>query len=163
MTDWQPLNTVLGFVQEYMPPPPKVDNTPEQRESDALLQKAVKTNIPQATLVGWICLAFAIGFLIMSREVWYLYTPFFLASFILSIVIMAQGRIGQGIALLLAIPFLTIILLSYFVTMPEEANFMRENEAQRAKMDKEHAEQMKQLEASMREARSIKKQDSSAP
>ncbi len=71
------------------------------------LADPVQTNVKQGALIGgWVCLGLGLFFLISSGWLFLLYLPFFLASFVLSIVAMAQRRILGGVGLLLATLFL---------------------------------------------------------
>jgi DNA-directed RNA polymerase subunit RPC12/RpoP len=81
-------------------------------------QKEIKTNIKQgAAIGGWVC--FGVGCIVMfiPFPTWFIYGPLFLASFVLSIVAMSQGRIASGITLLLANviggPVLFVIALAF--------------------------------------------------
>lgn len=78
--------------KKYIPPPPH--NTAPNTE--------VKTNVKQGALIGaFVC--FTIGVVLMFFSLWtfIIYSPLFLAAFILSIVAMAQKRIAGGISALL--------------------------------------------------------------
>ena len=88
----------------YVPPQP-----PSSRPNSE-----VKTNVKQGALIGaFVC--FAIGIVLMFFSLWtfIIYSPLFLAAFILSIVAMAQKRIAGGIGALL----LTLIVppLIFFI------------------------------------------------
>ncbi len=61
----------------------------------------LQTNVKQGALIGgWVC--FGVGILFMVHSLWafIFYGPLFFAAFVLSIVAMAQRRIGGGLALL---------------------------------------------------------------
>lgn len=55
-----------------------------------------------AVIGGWVC--FGLGVLLMFVSLWsfVLYTPLFIVAFVLAIVAIAKGRVGQGITMLLA-------------------------------------------------------------
>ena len=62
----------------------------------------LQTNVKQGAIIGgWVC--FGVGILFMVHSLWafIFYGPLFFAAFVLSIVAMAQRRIGGGLALLL--------------------------------------------------------------
>jgi hypothetical protein len=62
----------------------------------------LQTNVKQGAVIGgWVC--FGVGLLFMVYSLWafIFYVPLFLAAFVLSIVAMAQRRVGGGLALLL--------------------------------------------------------------
>ena len=62
----------------------------------------VETNVKQGGVIGgWVCFAVGLGFMFLSLWMFIFYVPLFVASFVLSIVAMAQRRIGGGLALLL--------------------------------------------------------------
>ena len=67
----------------------------------------VKTNVKQGAVIGaWVCLILGILLNIFTNFLLIIFLPLYLAAFVLSIVAMAQRRIGWGLASLL----LTIIL-----------------------------------------------------
>lgn len=79
--------------------------------------KEIQTNIKQgAAIGGWVCFGLGSIFMFIPIPTWFIYGPLFLASFVLSIVAMSQGRIASGIILLLAnvvgAPVLFIIALA---------------------------------------------------
>jgi hypothetical protein len=70
-------------------------------------QAEVKTNVKQGALIGAIvCFLLAVGFVFFSLLTFFIYSPLFLAAFVLSIVAMAQKRVAGGLTMLL----LTIIV-----------------------------------------------------
>lgn len=78
--------------KKYIPPPPQ--NIPSNGE--------VKTNVKQGALIGaFACLAIGLVLMFFSLWTFIIYSPLFLAAFILSIVAMAQKRIAGGISALL--------------------------------------------------------------
>ncbi len=70
-------------------------------------QHEVKTNVKQGALIGAVA-CFAIGIILMFISLWsfIIYSPLFLAAFILSIVAMSQKRVAGGLVMLL----LTLIM-----------------------------------------------------
>ncbi len=62
----------------------------------------VKTNVKQGALIGAVA-CFAIGIILMFISLWsfIIYSPLFLAAFILSIVAMSQKRVAGGLIMLL--------------------------------------------------------------
>ena len=62
----------------------------------------LQTNVKQGAVIGgWVC--FGVGILFMFHSLWafIFYVPLFLATSVLSIVAMAQGRVRSGLTLLL--------------------------------------------------------------
>ena len=74
---------------------PRIESSPAQSQT-------VETNVKQGALIGAI-VCFALGIILMLLSLWsfIIYSPLFLASFILSIVAMSQKRITGGIIILL--------------------------------------------------------------
>ena len=70
-------------------------------------QHEVKTNVKQGALIGAVA-CFLIGIILMFISLWsfIIYSPLFLAAFILSIVAMSQKRVAGGLVMLL----LTLIM-----------------------------------------------------
>lgn len=67
-------------------------------------------------MAGWICFGVGVIVLFVPLPTWFIYGPLFLASFILSIIAMAQGRLASGLILLLAnlgVPVLYVIALVF--------------------------------------------------
>ena len=118
-----------GSIQVPMPPGrvPAPQNTyiPPQSPSSRP-NSEVKTNVKQGALIGAL-VCFAIGIVLMFFSLWtfIIYSPLFLAAFILSIVAMAQKRIAGGIgALLLTLivpPLLFFILAAVRSQSTQEA------------------------------------------
>jgi hypothetical protein len=74
----------------------------------------LQTNVKQGAVIGgWVC--FGVGILFMVHSLWafIFYVPLFLAAFVLSIVAMAQGRVGGGLALLLCCVIIPPIAFVY--------------------------------------------------
>jgi len=72
------------------------------------------TNVKQGAVIGgWVC--FGVGILFMVHSLWafIFYVPLFLAAFVLSIVAMAQRRVGGGLALLLCCVIIPPIAFVY--------------------------------------------------
>ena len=118
ISDWQPLDTVIGLRSSITGPPPLASLFPQQAASTV-----VQTNVKQGALIGGVA-CFGIGIIFMFLSMWsfIIYGPLFLVAFILSIVAMAQKRILGGILLLLAtlvVP--TILGLYLFATRATEA------------------------------------------
>jgi Bacterial SH3 domain len=62
----------------------------------------LQTSVKQGAVIGgWVC--FGVGILFMVHSLWafIFYVPLFLAASVLSIIAMAQGRVGGGLTLLL--------------------------------------------------------------
>lgn len=55
-----------------------------------------------AAIGGWVCFGLGVVFMFIPIPTWFIYVPLFVASFVLSIVAMSQGRIASGVTLLLA-------------------------------------------------------------
>ena len=74
----------------------------------------VQTNVKQRVVIGgWAC--FGIGILFMVHSLWafIFYVPLFLATSVLSIVAMAQGRVRGGLTLLLCCVIIPPIAFVY--------------------------------------------------
>ena len=74
----------------------------------------LQTNVKQRAVIGgWVC--FGVGILFMVHSLWafIFYVPLFLAAFVLSIVAMAQRRVGGGLALLLCCVIIPPIAFVY--------------------------------------------------
>lgn len=72
-------------------------NNPDRKDSE------VQTNVKQGALIGaGICLLLAIFLHSVTNFLIILYAPLYFATFVLSIIAMAQKRIGGGILLLIA-------------------------------------------------------------
>jgi hypothetical protein len=74
----------------------------------------LQTNVKQGAVIGgWVC--FGVGILFMVHSLWafIFYVPLFLAAFVLSIVAMAQRRVGGGLALLLCCVIIPPIAFVY--------------------------------------------------
>lgn len=110
--------------KQTVTPPPKTtgDTRPCPYCGEAILRSAqkckhcgeflkgdheVKTNVKQGALIGAVA-CFIIGIIMMFFSLWtfIMYTPLFLAAFVLSIVAMAQKRVAGGILMML----LTVIV-----------------------------------------------------
>ena len=78
----------------------KVDPVAEQISTSNLAER--RRTALELGYVGWLC--FALGMILMFQSLLYilLYIPLFVAAFILSIPVMANGRIGSGAMLLVA-------------------------------------------------------------
>ena len=118
LSDWKPLDTVISF----QPSVPQASH-PSAFGSHQVSPAVVQTNVKQGALIGGIA-CFAIGIILMFLTMWsfIIYSPLFLAAFILSIVAMAQRRVLGGILLLLAtLVAPTILGLYLFATRTTEA------------------------------------------
>jgi DNA-directed RNA polymerase subunit M/transcription elongation factor TFIIS len=77
--------------------------------------KGIKPEVKYGSLVGGlVCLAIGIGLMWFSLFSFFIYGPLLFASFVLSIVAMAQRRIASGVILMLltfVVPFLIFTLL----------------------------------------------------
>lgn len=107
LTEWQPLHTVFDLPAPVAPPAPAYQvprqSTPESR--------TVMTNVKQGAIIGgWVCFGLGILFMLWSLMFFFLYGPFFLVAFVLSIVAMSQRRIVGGISLLIATLLIPTIL-----------------------------------------------------
>ena len=62
----------------------------------------VQTNVKQGAMIGgFVCLGLGLAFMALSLLTFFIYGPLFVASFVLSIIAMAQRRTAGGILLLL--------------------------------------------------------------
>ena len=80
----------------------------------------LQTNVKQGAVIGgWVC--FGIGILFMVHSLWafIFYGPLFLAAFVLSIVAMAQRRVGSGLALLCCVIIPPIAFVYYLGLMAQ--------------------------------------------
>lgn len=80
--------------------------------------REVQTNVRQsAALGGWICFIVAVIALFVPFPTWFVYLPLFFVSFILAIVAMTQGKVLNGLLLLLAniIGFPIFFVLALFL------------------------------------------------
>ena len=106
LTEWQPLHTVFDLPVPVAPPSAYQvarQSTPESR--------TVMTNVKQGAIIGgWVCFGLGILFMLLSLMFFFLYGPFFLVAFVLSIVAMSQRRIVGGISLLIATLLIPTIL-----------------------------------------------------
>jgi len=106
LTEWQPLNTILGFVQVAAPPPqpqPIAVNIPQQGPTVVTVKHEVTANVKQGAVIGgWVCFVLGVGAMYLSMWSFVIYGPLFLVAFILSIIAMSQRRVIGGISLLLA-------------------------------------------------------------
>lgn len=85
----------------------------------------------RAVQAGWICLGVGIVLMFTSLATFPLYGALFFAAFVLSIVGMAQGRVGGGILLLLTtIALPTTLWLGLFAVRFSDA--MKQQEQQKA-------------------------------
>jgi hypothetical protein len=74
----------------------------------------LQTNVKQGAVIGgWVC--FGVGILFMVHSLWafIFYVPLFLATSVLSIVAMAQGRVRGGLTLLLCCVIIPPIAFVY--------------------------------------------------
>ena len=74
----------------------------------------LQTNVKQGAVIGgWVC--FGVGILFMVHSLWafIFYVPLFLATSVLSIVAMTQGRVRGGLALLLCCVIIPPIAFVY--------------------------------------------------
>lgn len=89
----------------------------------------IKTNVKQGALIGSaVCLLLGIAFQSISNFLIILYVPLYIAAFILSIIAMAQKRVGGGILCLLAtLIFPLIIFFANIAQWAEEKSQSIEN------------------------------------
>src|SRR5947209_18573961 len=84
----------------------------------------LQTNVKQGAIIGgWVC--FGVGILFMVHSLWafIFYGSLFFAAFVLSIVAMAQRRIGGGLALLLCCVIIpSIVFFSLAAVRLSETN-----------------------------------------
>lgn len=117
MADWQPLNTVSGFVQAAQPAPPLAVNIPQKEPTVVTVKHEVTTNVKQGAVIGgWVCFAIGVGAMYFSMWSFLIYGPLFLVAFILSIIAMSQRRVIGGVALLLATLVVPTILGLFLFT-----------------------------------------------
>ena len=80
--------------------------------------REIKTNVKQSAAIGgWVCFGLAVIVLFIPLPTWFIYGPLFLASFILGIVAMTQGRVASGLFLLLVnvIGFPVLFLMALYL------------------------------------------------
>ncbi len=105
-------DTAAQPIQEDVEP--KLDGAPPPLPSQEFVDAAkqedqpvrpphfVRTNVQQGAVIGgWVCFALAVVLMFISLWTVFVFGPLLLASFILSIVAMAQKRILGGVVLLL--------------------------------------------------------------
>jgi hypothetical protein len=70
-----------------------------------------------AAIGGWVCFGIGVVVLFIPLPTWFIYAPLFFVSFILGIVAMAQGRIANGLTLLLfniiGVPVLYVVAILF--------------------------------------------------
>ena len=77
------------------------------------------TNVKQGAIIGgWVCLGLGIFCMLLSLFTYFLYCPFFLVAFILSIVAMTQRKVLGGIMLLLATLIIPYVLGFMLIMLP---------------------------------------------
>ena len=107
LTEWQPLHAVFTLPAPVAPPAPARQVI---RQTIAEPQ-TIMTNVKQGAIIGgWVCFGLGIICMVWSLVLFFLYGPFFLVAFILSIVAMSQRRVMGGIALLVATLLVPTIL-----------------------------------------------------
>lgn len=107
LSEWQPLHAVFDLPTPATPPAPAYQG----RRSSAPEPHTVMTNVKQGAIIGgWVCFGLGILCMLWSLVLFFLYGPFFLVAFILSIVAMSQRRVLGGIALLVATLLIPTIL-----------------------------------------------------
>lgn len=111
-------------------PVPSSPTSPQQTSTPMAAQtsREVQTNVKQgAALGGWICFVIGVAVMLIPVPTWFIYGPLFLASFILSIVAMAQKRVASGVILLLAnvigAPIIWLIAMAFGITVWSTALF----------------------------------------
>lgn len=107
LSEWQPIHTVFDLPAPIAPPAPAYQ-APRPAPSES---GTVMTNVKQGAIIGgWVCFGLGILFMLWSLMFFFLYGPFFLVAFVLSIVAMSQRRIVGGISLLMATLLIPTIL-----------------------------------------------------
>lgn len=99
LAEWQPIQSVVGLPAPVAPQPAPV----QQAQSSSPQPTQVETNVKQGAIIGgWVCFALGLICMVLSLFMFFLYGPFFLVAFILSIVAMSQRRVLGGVVLLVA-------------------------------------------------------------
>jgi len=107
LSEWQPLHAVFDLPSPVAPPAPAYQ-VPRPASSES---HTVMTNVKQGAIIGgWVCFGLGILFMLWSLVLFFLYGPFFLVAFVLSIVAMSQRRVLGGVALLIATLLVPTIL-----------------------------------------------------
>jgi hypothetical protein len=107
LSEWQPLHAVFDLPAPVAPPAPAYQ-IPRQSTEEP---RTVMTNVKQGAIIGgWACFGLGILFMLWSLMLFFLYGPFFLVAFVLSIVAMSQRRVVGGISLLMATLLIPTIL-----------------------------------------------------
>lgn len=99
LAEWQPIHSVVSFPASVAPQPAPV----QQAQPASPQSTQVETNVKQGAIIGgWVCFALGLICMFLSLFMFFLYGPFFLVAFILSIVAMSQRRVLGGVMLLVA-------------------------------------------------------------
>lgn len=107
LSEWQPLRAVFDLPAPVATPAPAYQ-APRPATSES---STVMTNVKQGAIIGgWVCFGLGILCMLWSLVLFFLYGPFFLVAFVLSIVAMSQRRIVGGILLLIATLLVPTIL-----------------------------------------------------
>jgi hypothetical protein len=112
LSDWQPIHTIISVDSPASPP--KAQSTAPQEPTQ---HNEINTNVKQGAIIGgWVCFGLGTLCMLWALFLFFLYGPFLLAAFILSIVAMSQRRVLSGVALLIATLLIPSILALYLVT-----------------------------------------------
>lgn len=107
LSEWQPLHAVFDLPTPVAPAAPAYQ-VPRPSTSES---PTVMTNVKQGAIIGgWVCFGLGILCMLLSLVLFFLYGPFFLVAFVLSIVAMSQRRVVGGISLLIATLLIPTIL-----------------------------------------------------
>jgi len=99
LAEWQPIHSVVALPAPIAPQPAAV----QQAQPTSHQPEQVETNVKQGAIIGgWVCFGLGLICMVFSLFMFFLYGPFFLVAFILSIVAMSQRRVLGGVALLVA-------------------------------------------------------------
>ena len=109
----------------------------------------LSSGLPQgAILGGWICFVLGIVALIFSIYLFIIYIPLFIASFVLSVIAIAQRNIASGVGLLLTTLIAPWVALIFSFTLHENLSAKKEFKELQIKRTQQHKkiESMKKFE-----------------
>lgn len=99
LTEWHPIHSVVSLIAPIAPQSARI----EQAQPASQQPRQLVTNVKQGAIIGgWVCFALGLSCMFMSLFLFFLYGPFFLVAFTLSIVAMSQRRVFGGVVLLVA-------------------------------------------------------------
>ena len=107
LAEWQPIQSVVSLPAPIAPQPAPVP----QAQTASHQPAQVETNVKQGAIIGgWVCFGLGLICMFISLFMFFLYGPFFLVAFILSIVAMSQRRVLGGVVLLVATLVVPLVL-----------------------------------------------------